>query len=204
MLSRNQLGSYLTKTDCALGYENRFDMNIRLGKIFLLFFLLSGFLQTRGQVVFTSPDGPSDIATAMTLFEKEKYAAAIRVFDGIIGDQANIGTLDRSEAAYWGAIASMRLFHPDAEYRMNTFIGSNPESPRINQAWLDLGEFFYQAKNYRKAVDAYDNVHRLELEPAKLSAFFFKFGYSLMMRGDRPSHTLPMKTLSIRQRWMGS
>ncbi|MBE0673038.1 MAG: tetratricopeptide repeat protein [Bacteroidales bacterium] len=171
-------------------------MNIRVSKIVLLFFLALSFTGTRAQVAFTATDGPSDMATAMSLFEKEKYSAAIRIFDGILADPLAKGTLDRAEAGYWGAISSMRLFLPDAEPRMTAFIASNPESPRVNQAWLDLGEFFYQSKNYRKAVDAYDKVHRLELEAEKLPAFFFKYGYSLMMRGDRPRAMLMFSELT--------
>ena len=152
--------------------------------------MIAPFTNSVSQVVFNLPDGPSELETGMALFSKEKYAAALRVFDRIIADRSSEGTLVSAEAGYWGAIAAMKLYHPDAEHRMLEYLTANPESPRKNEAWLELGDFFYQSKNYRKAVEAYEKVHRLELEPEKLPLYFFRLGYSLMQRSDRPGAML--------------
>ena len=58
----------------------------------------------------------------------------------------------------------LKLFNSDAEYRMIMFISTHPESPRINEARLALGDYFYQNKNYRKAVTYYESVNRQELD----------------------------------------
>src|SRR5664280_326488 len=71
-------------------------------------------------------------------------------------------------------------------YRMVTFIRTHPESPRINDAYLALGDYFYQNKNYRKAVAYYELVNRQQLTSAKLPEYFFRLGYSLYIRGDKP------------------
>lgn len=156
--------------------------------------LVLPFLTSAAQVSITAGAISDEFGTAMELFGKEKYAAAIRIFDRIAaGDEAL--TVRGAEAAYWGSIASMRLFHPDAEPRMLAFIGSYPASPRINDAWNELGDFFYQSKNHRKAADYYEKVHRLELSPDKLEIYFFRRGYSLMMRGDRPGAMLMFSEL---------
>ena len=44
------------------------------------------------------------------------------------------------------------------------YISTHPESPRINEARLSLGDYFYQNKNYRKAVIYYELVNIQELE----------------------------------------
>lgn len=161
-------------------------MNNRYGRFLLSFLMLILFTRASGQVEIPVMEFGNDLRNAMDLMSKEKYAAAIGIFDAIIADPSSEGTIEGAEAGYFGAIAAMRLFHPDAEYRMNRFLGTNPSTPRKNDAYMELGDFFYQSKNYRKAVEAYETVHRLELQSDRLPAYFFKLGYSLMMRGERP------------------
>ena len=50
---------------------------------------------------------------------------------------------------------------------------------------LLLGDYFYQNKNYRKAVTYYETVNRQELKGDKLTEYFFRLGYSLYMKGDQ-------------------
>jgi tetratricopeptide (TPR) repeat protein len=161
-------------------------MNNRYGKFLLSFLILLSCLPSNAQMAISAMASGNELRNAMDLFSKEKYAASIRLFDGILANPAYEGTNESAEAGYYGAIAAMKLFHPDAEYRMNHFLGTNPSTPRKNDAYMELGDFFYQAKNYRKAVEAYENVHRLEISPDRLPAYFFKLGYSHMIRGDRP------------------
>jgi TolA-binding protein len=121
----------------------------------------------------------------MELFNKEKYPAAIRLFDSFVrnGDKSNLILV--ADAEYYSSIAALKLFNPDAEYRMMMFIYTHPESPRINDARLELGNYFYQNKNFRKAADYYETVNRQELKSDKLSEYFFRFGYSLYIKGDQ-------------------
>ncbi len=57
-----------------------------------------------------------------------------------------------SDAEYYSSMAALRLFNQDAEYRMMMYVYSHPESPRLNDARLELADYFYQNKNYRKAA----------------------------------------------------
>jgi len=161
-------------------------MGNKYRKTILPIILLLFFAGAEAQVARTVAEEGNDLRNAMSFFTKEKYGAAIKIFDAILANPLYDETIDAAEAGYYGAVSAMRLFHPDAEYRMNYFLGTNPSTPRKNDAYLELGDFFYQSKNYRKAVEAYENVHRLELDQERLPVYFFKLGYSLMMRGENP------------------
>ena len=128
----------------------------------------------------------SNFTRAMELFSKEKYPSAIRLFDSYIRNNDGTSVLTVADAEYYRSLAALNLFNPDAEYRMVTFVRTHPESPRINEANLALGDYFYQNKNYRKAVTYYELVNRQELTSAKLPEYFFRLGYSLYIRGDMP------------------
>jgi TolA-binding protein len=139
----------------------------------------------KAQVPFVDSSIGSEYYRAMELYSKEKYPAAIRLFDSFIknGDKSN--TILVSEAEYYRSISSLKLFNPDAEYRMLTYIYTHPESPRLNEARLELADYFYQNKNYRKAMTYYESVNRQELKSDKLAEYFFKYGYSLYIKGDQ-------------------
>ncbi len=119
------------------------------------------------------------------MFNKEKYPAAIRLFDSFVRDGDKSDLILVADAEYYSSIAALKLFNPDAEFKMMMFIYSHPESPRINDARLELGNYFYQNKNYRKAVIYYETVNRQELKSDKLAEYFFRLGYSLYIKGDQ-------------------
>jgi TolA-binding protein len=155
-------------------------------KLILIFnFLLIFIIQVSSQVPFTGKEISSEFNRGMELFNKEKYPAAIRFFDLFIKSNDKSDLIMVAEAEYFSAIAALKLFNTDAEYRMNMFISTHPESPRINEARLALGDYFYQNKNYRKAVTWYESVNRKELEADKLEEYFFRLGYSLYVKGDK-------------------
>ncbi|MFH0841318.1 MAG: tetratricopeptide repeat protein [Bacteroidota bacterium] len=153
---------------------------------FTLSLLVIFSLNAVSQVLFTGDELASDLTRGMELFNKEKYAAAIRLFDSYISDNEDRNHIMVSEAEYYRSVAALALFNPDAEYRMVSYIRTHAESPRINEAYLGLGDYFYQNKNYRKAVTYYEEVNQQELPQEKLPEYFFRLGYSHFIRGEKP------------------
>ncbi len=153
--------------------------------IFISGFLLIFFLRLSAQVPFTGEELGSEFNRGMELFYKEKYTAAIRLFDSYVNSETDKSSINVADARYYSAISAMSLFNPDAEYRMMTFIATYPENPQLNEARLALGDYFYQNKNYRKAASYYETVNRQHIENDKLPEYFFRYGYSLYSRGDQ-------------------
>lgn len=157
----------------------------------LISFILTLFMnfavsEISAQVPFIVKESDSKFSRGMELFNKEKYPAAIRFFDAFIAKGAGNDRIETAEAEYFSSVAALKLFNPDAEYRMVRYISNHPESPRINQARLALGDYFYQNKNFRKAAIYYEMVNRQELEGKELPQYFFRLGYSLYIKGDKP------------------
>jgi TolA-binding protein len=155
-------------------------------KIISIFsFLLIFIVKVTSQVPFTDKEISSEFNRGMELFNKEKYPAAIRLFDSFIKGDDKSNLIFVEDAQYYSAIAALKLFNPDAEFRMIMYISTYPESPRLNTARMSLGNYFYQNKNYRKAVKYFESVNRQELEANELAEYFFRFGYSLYVNGDK-------------------
>ncbi len=156
-------------------------------KIFLLLLVLtvsfSGAI-VRGQSSFSGEEFNSLLSRGYEMFEKAKYAPAIELFDKWLAADKD-GGIDHSEAEYFSALSAIRLMSPDAENRMKVFIGTNPESPRLNQARLETGLFCYQKKDYKGAIEWLEQTDRLRLTGETLSEYLFKLGYSHFMKGDK-------------------
>jgi TolA-binding protein len=148
------------------------------------FFLIAFVFNVSSQVPFTAKDVSDDFTRGMDLFRKEKYPAAIRFLDSYAENESP-GSIRKTEAEYYSAIASLKLSGQDAEYRIRMFIANHHESPRLNEAGLSAGDYFYQNKNYRKAVTWYESVNRQDLDPDILPRYFFRLGYSLYATGDK-------------------
>jgi TolA-binding protein len=160
-------------------------------KIILIFnFLFLVVIQALSQVSFSGDELTSEYNRGMELFNKEKYPSAIRLFDSFVNNGNETNKILLAEAEYHSAVSAMRLFNPDAEYRMIRYISTHPESPRINEARLSLADYFYQNRNYRKAAAYYESVNRQELMNEKLAEYFFRFGYSLYSAGNKPKALL--------------
>lgn len=157
----------------------------RKKNILIISILLIFIFHASGQVPFVGPEIGSEFNRGMELFHKEKYPAAIRFFDSYLS-RPDITTLtNAADAEYYGAVAALKLFNTDAEYRMAMFVSNHPESPRLNNARLLMGDYFYQIKNYKRAAIYYESVNRQELKGDKLTEYFFRLGYSLYIKGDQ-------------------
>ena len=94
----------------------------------LKFLILAGILCTRisfAQHTEFYTEADRDYKTAYELFIKEKYGAAIELFDTY--STSSKGTLPyKINAAYYSAVSSFELFNPDAESKLQTFIEKYP------------------------------------------------------------------------------
>jgi TolA-binding protein len=157
----------------------------RKKSVLIISFLFTFVFQGFSQASFSGNDLESDFKRAMDLFNKEKFAAAIQLFDSYLHNGTETNKIFIDEAEYYAALSALKLFNPDSEYRMILYLSLHPESPRINEARLVLGDYFYQNKSYRKACSYYEIVNRQELENDKLPEYLFRYGYSLYVKGDK-------------------
>lgn len=154
-------------------------------RLLLILFLVLPAVQLAAQISYMNKEVSSEFQKGLELYNKEKYTAALKFFDSWLknsqGDNAN----EKFDAEFYSAMSALKLFNPDGEYRMNRFIASWPGSSRINDAYLALGDYFYQNKNYRKAATYYQRVNRILLPSEKLHEYCFKYGYSQFMNGNK-------------------
>jgi tetratricopeptide (TPR) repeat protein len=142
------------------------------------------------QVSFMGTELNSSFNRGMELYYKEKYPAALNFLDLYLRSGKTESLSNVEDAEFYGALAALKLFHSDAESRMNRFIATHPGSERLNESNMALGDFFYQNKNYKKAATYYEAVNRLLLPKDKLPVYCFRYGYAAYMKGDKSTALL--------------
>lgn len=159
-------------------------MNITRGFLIYLFILIFT-CRLPAQISYTEKELNSDFERGMEFYSKEKYPSAIKFFDAFISSNSGESLTLLADAEYYSAMSALKLYHADAEYRMIRFISTHSGSSRINEGWLALGDYCYQNKNYKKAINYYESVNRLELPGERLPEYYFRHGYSQFMKGDK-------------------
>ena len=126
----------------------------------------------------------SQYRRAEDLYEKQKYAAAQKLFDDFIAKNQENKDLLTVQAEYYAAKCALFLFNNDAEYRLFVFISNHPESSLVKKAVFEMALFQYQKKSYRKAIEYFNRVDVASLNEQETSEYYFKLGYSYFMRKD--------------------
>lgn len=145
--------------------------------------LLSFGVYAQEPAVFYESD--RTLKNALELFDKEKYASALELFDRVA--QLDHNNEISGQAEYMAAQCAILLYHRDAEVRLLNFVDTHPNSPYVKTAYFELGNYNFQKRKFIKAVVWYDKVNINDLDTEQQKDYNFRKGYS-HFREDEFSH----------------
>jgi len=116
--------------------------------------------------------------SGMDLLARSEYGAALQSFDDFLKVTSQ-EDLRKVEAGYYRALCGLYLYHVNAEKDMADFVEDHPLDPHTATAHYDLGNFYYNEKNYAKAAGAYEQLDFSGLSSDQQNTGRFRFGYSL-------------------------
>lgn len=150
---------------------------IMMGRNFgLLFFLLFLFQNTIAQETLVRTDNDALYQQGVELILKEQYGAARKMFDDYLSNQPE--ALNKLNAEYYRAYASLRLYNTDGEKLINEFVEQNPTHPKALLAYYELGTFYFRDKKYRKAIQYFEKANLSKLSVNQQLEARFKLGYA--------------------------
>ena len=129
-------------------------------------------------------DEDNDFRQGMELFEKGKFGMAQQFFEACYERNKTSDSELRTLSQYYMAYCAVSLFNEDAEYLTFKFIGENPESPLVNQAYFNLAGYFYARKRWKNAIEYYLKVDKDKLSKDQWSESYFKLGYAYFSDND--------------------
>jgi TolA-binding protein len=151
-------------------------------KYYLVLFFLLTILNLSAQNTYVQTASDRTYYDGMELFDKQKYVAAKQLFQQYI---ALYPTETKAiESEYYVALCALNLFNDDAEYLFNSFVAKYPNNIKAGRAGYDLGNYFYNAKKYDKAIEYFAKVDESKLSTDEIDEYNFKSGYCSFAKKD--------------------
>ncbi len=143
-----------------------------------LLFTASGSLYAQKTTFFE--DVGRDVQIAHELYRQSKYNAAFRQFEKV-QKQVDAKSELYSEALYFKAVSSMKAGHTSGYRLLERFIDDYPDSPYMNNALVNLGDYQFERKQYAAVIKTYDEVDRLSLSENERIKLQYQNGYANLM-----------------------
>ncbi len=157
---------------------------VRIKSFVLLLSVCFSCLHLQSQETLINTHDDADFIRGMELLKKEKYSTAQQFFESTYARTKNDNSELRTLSQFYIAYCATRLFNEDAEYLTFKFVGENPESPLVNEAFFNLAGYFYARKKWNDAVEYYLKVDADKLTRDQWSECYFKLGYCYFSNGD--------------------
>ena len=143
----------------------------------LLFF---GTLSAQKTRAYYSPDHEYKLANE--LYAKEQYGSAKDRFRAVYEAINDKYDLRKQNSLYYTAVCAAFLYHEDAEKLILFFISEYPEYPQVSKLWYYLGNYYFEKRQYKPALNAYDKTDMRAISSEENNAYKFKKGYCYFMQ----------------------
>jgi tetratricopeptide (TPR) repeat protein len=143
--------------------------------IILLFYTMISAGTVVGQQSIQHLEPQVLFANANYLMEAKNYGGARAYFEQYL--ETN-DTLYQQEARYYTAICGLKLYHLDGEKKIQEFINEYPASPLSSKAYMEMGVYFFQDRNYKQAIVYLAKVEQKSVSKEKRALVQYDLGYS--------------------------
>lgn len=142
--------------------------------VFLLWVLPPLYAQR--PVSFDSPE--YEYKTAIELFQKEKYGSAQQVFKYVYENSLDKQHDIKSNSYFYMGVCAANLYNNDAIFLLTDFIRRYPVHTFVPEARYFLGKFYFHKRQYKKALEHYEQIDERSVKPEDMAEYYFKKGYS--------------------------
>lgn len=113
---------------------------------------------------------------AINFFNQNQFEIASKTFRRIYPDIESDQL--KSNIDYFLAKSAIELGQPQADEMMEKFIKNNPTSLKTNKAYLEVGNYYFQNKDFNKANKWLSQVNTSSLSRDELKTYQFNYGYT--------------------------
>ncbi|MFD2201283.1 tetratricopeptide repeat protein [Shivajiella indica] len=116
------------------------------------------------------------------LFSKHLFSASKYEFASL--KERDLDTEPEVQTDFLYAVSSLKIENPGGSDLVNYFIKNHPDHPRSNDAAHILGNYFFDKRNYREAIPAFQQVKLAVSKTDQIADVQFKTGYSYFQLKD--------------------
>ena len=122
-------------------------------------------------------------------FSQKLYGQAMQELESFISENrflpdSESNAIYKLEAQAMYYIAGLRLELPESESDLATFIGEHHPNPRLVDAIFEMGDYYYNEKQYVNSIKYFDLIDIDALPEIKMSELVFKKGYCHFVRKE--------------------
>lgn len=157
-------------------------MNMKKIKVAVLM-TFAGYasLQAQQSLIYTSDT--AEFSKALMLYKDKSYQASQILFEKV--KNSTDDTEIQADCAYYIANCAIRLDQLGADDLMEDFVENYPTSTRQNNAYIEVGDFYFQQGAYSQALSWFEKVDENRLSNEEKEKFYFQKGYALFNSKDR-------------------
>jgi len=128
-----------------------------------------------------------DFNRAISLYQDHQYLSAQIIFDQVKSENKNVEV--QSDCAYYSANCAIHLNQANADAMMESFVKNYPTSSKQNQAYIEVGHYYFEQGKFPQALAYFDKVDENTLSYEELDKFNFQKGYSLFSANNKKEAT---------------
>lgn len=151
----------------------------------LLFFLEFSPISAQKSAVYTNDLAAYD--RALSLYKNNQYLSAQIIFDQVNSETNS--TEIQADCAYYSANCAIRLNQSGADEMMENFVRDYPTSPKQNQAYIEVAQYYFEQGKYPQSLEWFAKVDESTLSYEDLDKFNFQKGYSFFSAGNKKEAT---------------
>lgn len=153
----------------------------RLQLAFLTFLFGISTLTAQQSVSYTNET--SDFDRAVALYKEKQYQAARIIFEKVQNKTSE--TEIKSDCAYYIANCAIKLNQAGAENLMGKFVEDYPTSIKRNDAYLEVGQHYFEQGDYTKSLEWLDKADHGHLSGEEKEKYNFQRGYVAFVNKDK-------------------
>lgn len=149
-----------------------------------LFLLLMScvFTQVSAQSSIYQNSNDKAFNEALELFQKKQFSASKFSFEYL--KEKPLDDAQKVDVDFYHAVSALYLDNPDGGSLLNDFLLSYPREPKSNDGAHILGDFYFEQRDYRKAIESFRKVNTDKTSLEQRADVLFKTGYSFFQLKD--------------------
>lgn len=153
--------------------QNRIAMQKRFLLLFICIF--GQQFNALAQKSAINNDELKDYNRAVELYKDRQYMSAQIIFEQV---RPQIHSVEvAADCQYYIANCAVRLNQSGADVLMENFVADNPTSPKTNEAYQEVAQYYFDQANYQKSLEWFEKVDETAVDDNDLDKFNFQKGY---------------------------
>lgn len=179
------MGSGLIDSKQCQNLDSQMVYYLRLLTV-VLFAFCAGLLEAQESQIFV--DAQKNYKDGLSYYKKGLYGKAFKSFDKAVVQLEPLADPKAptllSQAELGKARSAIRMEKPEGEVMALNFVRKYSPDPIADEALVEVGSFYFNARDYKKAINFYERAQISSLPKKEQSEIRFKTGYSYFVQKE--------------------